>query len=236
MAGPPKQRFAPSPRSRVPFEPTCSRNRATRFQGEGGVTVALGRFEIAGVGAVPGRSSNSPVSELAQIGPWTEPAQPVFAAYWLHNKGAAPLGYQPVTVRLSPAGFVSGPFSVEVAVASERTDVQLQGRSSGTPSGWSAEPAQRMYSSAPGAHLQFTVEVSPAVDSESGRYCVAARIGDEGRQEFHEDVVTVEYRRDGLDLSSGAETALSIDPATGKAVVGASQPDPPSCGPISRSN
>ncbi len=33
-----------------------------------------------------------------------EPAQPVYARYWLHGKGPAPAGNLPVAVHLSPAG------------------------------------------------------------------------------------------------------------------------------------
>ncbi len=32
-----------------------------------------------------------------------EPAQPVYARYWLHGKGPAPAGNLPVAVHLSPA-------------------------------------------------------------------------------------------------------------------------------------
>ena len=32
-----------------------------------------------------------------------EAAQPVFSDYWLHNKGAAPMGYQAVTVQIKPS-------------------------------------------------------------------------------------------------------------------------------------
>jgi alpha-mannosidase len=195
---------------------------------EGGVAVSLGGFEIAGVGATPGNPPDPPVSELVQLGPRAEPAQPVFAAYWLHNKGAAPLGYQPVTVRVSPRSlWSSGPFSVDVAVASERTDVPVAGQVElRLPPGWSAEPAERMFRLAPGAHLKFSAEVTPPVDAASGRYFVAARVEDEGGQ-VHEDVVTVEYRSNGVDSPPEDGSELRVDRATGKAVVTTPEPVPP---------
>jgi hypothetical protein len=117
----------------------------------------------------------------------------VYADYWLHNKGAAPMGYQSVTVQIKPS-FASGegPFRVPVVVASERTD----GPSAGSvelivPPGWEATPSERIYSLAPGAHLAFDSSVRPPADAPPGRYFVAARIVDEGGQ-THEDVVTVD--------------------------------------------
>ena len=194
---------------------------------QGAPTLTLDGFEIAGVGAIPGQTTDGPEADRVQLGLRAEPAQPVFAAYWLHNKGAAPLGYQPVTVRAAPRGlWCSGPFSVDVAVASERTDAPVAGEVElRLPSGWSAEPAQRMFRLAPGAHLLFSVDITPAADAAPGRYFVAASIGDEGGQ-THEDTVTVEFRPDGLD--SPPETGgLRVDAATGKAVIGTSEPTIP---------
>ncbi|HEY2507339.1 MAG TPA: hypothetical protein VGI58_12545 [Streptosporangiaceae bacterium] len=37
------------------------------------------------------------------LAPDVEPAQPVYARYWLHGKGAAPAGNMPAAVHLSPA-------------------------------------------------------------------------------------------------------------------------------------
>ena len=45
--------------------------------------------------------------------PRGEAAQPVFSDYWLHNKGAAPMGYQSVTVQIKPSFLAGeGPFDV----------------------------------------------------------------------------------------------------------------------------
>ena len=64
----------------------------------------------------------------AEFGPGREAAQPVFAGYWLHNKGPAPMGYQPLTVQARPWRLEGpGPFVVRVIVASERTDAPVAG-------------------------------------------------------------------------------------------------------------
>jgi alpha-mannosidase len=127
-----------------------------------------------------------------------EVAQPVFADYWLHNKGAAPTGYQPVTVQIRPRQMTGGgPFRVPVVVASERTDVPTAGSVIiDVPPAWVATPRERPYRLAPGAHLAFETNVSVADDAPDGRYFVAARITDGGQT--HEDVVTI-------DLDRGAE-------------------------------
>ena len=57
-----------------------------------------------------GRPGSDAGSDLAGR---IEAAQPVFADYWLHNKGAAPMGYQPVTVQIKPSYLtVDGAFNL----------------------------------------------------------------------------------------------------------------------------
>ena len=38
----------------------------------------------------------------AALGAEAEPAQPLYAKYWLHNRGPAPLGGLPLAVHLDP--------------------------------------------------------------------------------------------------------------------------------------
>jgi alpha-mannosidase len=154
--------------------------------------VRLEPYEIVTIAATIEAGADAE-SGAAGLAPRGELAQPVYADYWLHNKGAAPMGYQSVTVQIKPS-FASGegPFRVPVVVASERTD----GPSAGSvelivPPGWEATPSERIYSLAPGAHLAFDSSVRPPADAPPGRYFVAARIVDEGGQ-THEDVVTVD--------------------------------------------
>src|SRR5207302_1654754 len=54
------------------------------------------------------------------LGPESEPAQPLYARYWLHNRGPAPLGGLPATVHLDPG-------AATVSVVCDRTDGDLHG-------------------------------------------------------------------------------------------------------------
>ena len=187
----------------------CRRRRTT-------VELPLEPYEIATVAATlaatPRTGSRAPRPELAPRG---EPAQPVFSDYWLHNKGAAPMGYQPVTVQIRPSFLRGeGPFELPVVVASERTD----GAAAGTvalvvPPGWEATPPERIYRLAPGAHLAFEPRSGRQPGAAAGRYFVAARIADEAGQD-HEDVVTI-------DLRPGERRHAPRRPADGRALGGA---------------
>jgi hypothetical protein len=164
-------------------------------------------------------------SELAPRG---EVAQPVFADYWLHNKGPAPMGYQPVAVQIGPSILKgAGPFRVPLTVASERTDGPMAGTVTLiVPDGWRSEPDSRPYRLAPGAHLALDVTVTPSRDAAPGRYFVAARTEEEGGQ-LHEDVVTIDYRPGERtpDASVAGRSAIltraidrAIAPAAGRVV------------------
>jgi hypothetical protein len=160
---------------------------------DGAIRLSLEPFQIATVRArlqaVP-RSEGQP----AELGARAEPAQPVFADYWMHNKGTAPIGYQPVIVQIRPSRLeVGGPFKVPITVASERTDITVDGTVAiEVPPGWRAAPSEHPYRLGPGEHLAFDAEVSPPEDAPDGRYFVSARIDDGGQT--HEDVVTLDLR------------------------------------------
>ncbi len=168
-------------------------------EAEGTIAVQLEPFEILTVRAGLRPEGPQP-SARPDLAPKAEAAQPVFSGYWMHNKGAAPLGYQPVTVQIRPwlmSG--GGPFKLPVAVASERTDAPSAGTVALVlPPGWEASPSERLYRLAPGAHLVFDATIIPAADAATGRYFVAARIVDEAGQQ-HEDVVTIDLRTGDVD-------------------------------------
>jgi alpha-mannosidase len=168
------------------------------------------------------RPSTNDSLHLAHRG---EPAQPVFSDYWMHNKGAAPLGYQPVTVQIRPRVIEgSGPIRMPIVVASGRTDADTSGKVSLiVPPGWRASPPERPYTLAPGSHFGFDAVVTPADGVVPGRYFVAARIADDAGQ-LHEDVVTIEVpaatdrrsRRDGHDgtATEGEASGSSVGSAS----------------------
>lgn len=125
-----------------------------------------------------------------ELGAVREPAQPVYARYWLHNKGPAPLGYLPVSVTIGP-GLVTpdGPFEVEVVVASQLTDTAHEGVVELiAPDGWTVRPSRRPFRVEPGGHVRFRAGVTPAGTGD-GLYFVTARTGVGGQ--VIEDVTTV---------------------------------------------
>jgi alpha-mannosidase len=162
----------------------------------GVVTVDLEPFGIETLlaKAVPIVQVDDPVRSNRVLGPVTEPAQPVFAEHWRHNKGAAPMGYQPLAVHIRPSVLAgAGPFTLPITVASDRTDGAIAGTVElVTPAGWNATPSARIFRLAPGAHLSFETSVCPEEGVPSGRYFIAARVADGAGQTF-EDVVTLDY-------------------------------------------
>jgi alpha-mannosidase len=161
--------------------------------GDGTIELELGAFEIATVEALP----TVPGGEAVELAPRAEVAQPVYADYWLHNKGPAPMGYSPVTVQIRPGqAHGPGPFVVPITVASSKTDGPAAGAVTVVvPPGWTADPPDRPFRLSPGAHLTFDSTIGPPADAADGRYFVAARIEVEAGQ-AHEDVVTIDLVRD----------------------------------------
>jgi alpha-mannosidase len=193
----------------------------------GTIAVQLEPFEIMTVRAGL-RSEDPQPGQRLDLAPEAEAAQPVFSGYWLHNKGAAPLGYQPVTVQIRP-WMVSGrgPFNLPIVVASERIDTPSAGAVTLVlPPGWEASPTERLYRLAPGAHLEFDASIVPAADAPIGRYFVAARIADEAGQQ-HEDVVTIDLRPgdngnglNGHSPTASPSLAFAIERALRKSGIG----------------
>jgi alpha-mannosidase len=152
-----------------------------------------------------------------QLAPRIEPAQPVYVDYWMHNKGPAPMGYQPVTVQIRPGRLAgAGPFRLPIAVASERTDGPVAGTVElVVPDGWQATPPNRIYRLAPGGHVAFESEVAPPSAARPGRYYVAARITDD--HHAWEDVVTIDLLPD-TDGGVAGPAADQRSPALGLAL------------------
>jgi alpha-mannosidase len=140
--------------------------------------------------------------------PSHEPAQPVFARYWLHNKGPAPMGNQLLAVHLGPTSLrarAGGPaVSLVATVASDASDacgapdvgpssppVQTGSLELDAPPGWQVAPERQAFRLAPGAHDMVEVRLSPPWEAKPGRYFVAARVTDVAGQ-CQEDVVTVD--------------------------------------------
>ena len=113
------------------------------------------------------------------LGAEAEPAQPLYAKYWLHNRGPAPLGGLPAAVHLDPTTAEvrpGGTATLRLTVASDCTDAELTGvvllR---LPAGWRAAPDQVPFGLPAGGHLDTELTVHAPTDAAPGRYPV--RVG-----------------------------------------------------------
>ncbi|MEU1287472.1 NEW3 domain-containing protein [Kitasatospora sp. NPDC005856] len=126
------------------------------------------------------------------MGAVAEPAQPVHARYWLHNRGPAPLGYLPVSVGASPGLLrtTGEPVTLSVALSSQLRDAAVEGTAVVLPpEGWTTSLGSRPYRLEAAGHLRFPVTLTPPADAEPGLYFAAVRIEHDGQQ--IEDVVTI---------------------------------------------
>jgi alpha-mannosidase len=185
---------------------------AVEEDGAGGIAFGIGPADTVTVVArpltVPGGPGVSP------LGPGAEPAQPVFSRYWLHNKGAAPVGYVPVSVHVSPARLVL-PATLRVTVAAgvraAAGAVELL-----VPPELVADPGESgtrkslSYELAPGGHAAFDVAVRARPGAAPGHYFLAARIGDELGQTL-EDVATVTVGQAGKDPERSEPLAVALE-------------------------
>ena len=79
----------------------------------------------------------------AALAPDAEPAQPLYARYWLHNRGPAPLGGLPAVAHLHPHQLAvdpGAPVQLQLTAVSDGTDVPLHGKVRlVAPPGWTVE-------------------------------------------------------------------------------------------------
>ncbi len=142
--------------------------------------IPLHGFEICTVPAdfTPARDPD-PGERPGPIAPDTESAQPLYARYWLHNRGPAPLGGLPAVAHLHPhrLAATSDEVPLRLTVASDCTDAPLSGAIDLIcPPGVTATPARLPVDLAPGAHLEGDVTVTLPAGAEPGRYPVRAQL------------------------------------------------------------
>ena len=98
------------------------------------------------------------------LAPDAEAAQPLYARYWLHNRGPAPLGGLPAVAYLHPQHIAAEPNSqvqLRLTAASDCTDTVLHGKVRLVcPDGWTAEPAELPFVLPPGEHLEADVTLT----------------------------------------------------------------------------
>ena len=150
-----------------------------RVQGLVSDTLTLHGYEIA---TVLTRLNMPQVLEAdhAVLAADAEAAQPLYARYWLHNRGPAALGGLPAVVHLHPHHVATDPNSqvpLRLTVASDSSDAALHGKVRLLcPDGWSADQAQLSFVLPPGEHIEADVVLTMAPDAPPGLYPVRAEL------------------------------------------------------------
>ncbi|TXH18038.1 MAG: alpha-mannosidase [Mycobacterium sp.] len=155
----------------------------------GGKDLRLHGFEIATVRA---RLDLPHVlnGDHATLAPDAEVAQPVYARYWLHNRGPAPLGGLPAVAHVHPteiSGAPGAPVRLRVTAASDCTDAALHGRVRVLcPDGWSVTPDELPFVLPPGGYLETEVRLQLPADVAAGRYPVRVELAVTGGDKQHQ--------------------------------------------------
>ncbi|MBB2770857.1 UNVERIFIED_ORG: alpha-mannosidase [Mycolicibacterium obuense] len=205
---------------------------------DGDGALRLHGFEIA---TVSGRLHLPKVVDASQVTLATEAeaAQPLYARYWLHNRGPAPMGGLPAVAHLHPsrvAVSAGDEVRLRLTAASDCTDAALHGHVRLTcPPGWAVEPAELPFVLPPGEHLEADPVVTVPADAPAGLYPIRASLavtGGDGHiptawRQTVEDVclVTVGTSAGGeilrltdepepVDIRRGTSARLSVTVAT----------------------
>ncbi|OBH05338.1 NEW3 domain-containing protein [Mycobacterium sp. E1747] len=162
-----------------------------------------------------------------------ETAQPLYARYWLHNRGPAPLGGLPAVAHLHPARVPAQPGGeavLRLTAVSDCSDATLTGTVTLVcPDGWTAKPDELPFTLRAGDVREADVAVSVPAHATPGRYPVRAQLritGDEAPAAWRqtvEDVCILEvgatdegeliYLAEGpadIAVAAGAAAALTV--------------------------
>lgn len=150
------------------LETPQARKRSLELHGYQVATV-LARLDIA-----------KAFDEDSALGPEAEIAQPLYARYWLHNRGPAPLGGLPAVAHLHPQRATAEPggeLTLRLTAASDCTDADLTGAVVLVcPDGWSATPAELPFTLAGGEYREADVVLAIPAGAEPGRYPIRAQL------------------------------------------------------------
>ncbi|ORB85538.1 alpha-mannosidase [Mycobacterium kansasii] len=140
-------------------------------------SIELHGYQVATVVARLDMSGPARDTELA---PHAETAQPLFARYWLHNRGPAPLGGLPAAAYLHPRHVTAEPGDrvvLRLTAASDCTDSVVGGVVDVvSPGGWPVTPARLPFTLGAGEHLETDVVVEIPAGAPSGLYPVRAQL------------------------------------------------------------
>ncbi len=158
------------------------------------------------------------------LAPDAEVAQPLYARYWLHNRGPAPLGGLPAVAHLHPQRLTAEPGGevvLRLVAASDCSDAELGGEVTVVcPAGWSATPAELPFALGSGEYLETDVSLAIPARTRPGLYPVRAQLRISGEKvpaawrQVVEDVCVVEvgagHEADLIYLADGpAEITLA---------------------------
>jgi alpha-mannosidase len=119
-------------------------------------------------------------SDSLQLAPDAENCQPLYARYWLHNRGPAPLGGLPAVAHLHPYRLTAAAgdaVALRLTAASDSCDTPLAGTVRLVlPPGWSASPAKLPFTLRPGEHLEADVTLKIPTRVEPGWYPMRAQL------------------------------------------------------------
>jgi alpha-mannosidase len=160
-----------------------------------------------------------------RLGPEAEVAQPLYARYWLHNRGTAPLGGLPAAPALHPHRLDANPggrVSLDLSVASDSVDAALAGAVTlACPGGWTATPGEHPVRLKAGQHTRTPVAVTVPADTPPGLYPIRARLDITGdlppswRQPV-EDVAVVRVGDPGPDRLLYVDGLSDVEVTAGK--------------------
>jgi alpha-mannosidase len=146
----------------------------------------------------------------ATLAPDAEAAQPLYARYWLHNRGPAPLGGLPVVAHLHPPQVTAEPGGeavLRLTAASDCTDSELSGVVEVVcPEGWSVAPVELPFTLCGGQHLETDVVLAIPAEIPPGLYPIRAQLGVAGDsapaawRQVVEDVCVVAVEADLAEL------------------------------------
>ncbi|MCP9275329.1 glycoside hydrolase family 38 N-terminal domain-containing protein [Mycolicibacterium arenosum] len=118
-------------------------------------------------------------ADHTELAPDAEPAQPLYARYWLHNRGPAPLGGLPAVAHLHPRqlGVDPGaPVELQLTAASDG-DVPLHGKVRlVVPPEWTVAPDDLPFMLPPGEYLEANLHVTMPEGTAAGLYPIRAEL------------------------------------------------------------
>ncbi|MBB3607037.1 alpha-mannosidase [Mycolicibacterium sp. BK556] len=114
------------------------------------------------------------------LAPEAESAQPLYARYWLHNRGPAPLGGLPAVAHLHPESVTAEPgerLRLRMTAASDCSDATLVGevRVRG-PRGWTVDPGVLSFELPAGHHRPADIVVDVPSGAAPGHYPIRAQL------------------------------------------------------------